>query len=148
MFGWTHVRIGLGENEMKKNFNTVLAIDPGKYKCGVALVHDHQLVIRDVVEREELIEFVTKILPGQGVIVVGDRTGSERLITELKKDIASERIFSVDEHMSTVEARKKYWAENPPRGWRRLIPTSLQVPPVPLDGYVAEILAERFLRRC
>ena len=35
---------------------------------------------------------------------------------------------------------------NPPRGWRRLLPVSMQMPPEPYDDYVAVILAQRFLR--
>ncbi|HKM17981.1 MAG TPA: pre-16S rRNA-processing nuclease YqgF, partial [Limnochordia bacterium] len=34
---------------------------------------------------------------------------------------------------------------HPPRGWRRLLPVSLQTPPVPIDDYVAVILAQRYL---
>ena len=51
----------------------------------------------------------------------------------------------VDERHTTEEARKLYWKKNPPRGWRKLLPTSMQVPPVPVDDLVAEILARRFL---
>ena len=34
-----------------------------------------------------------------------------------------------------------------PRGLRRLLPTSMQVPPVPVDDFVAVILGTRYLAR-
>ena len=51
----------------------------------------------------------------------------------------------VDEHRSTEEARRRYFVDNPPSGWRRLMPRGLLTPPVPYDDYVAIILAERYL---
>ena len=34
-------------------------------------------------------------------------------------------------------AKGEYWKANPPNGWRRLIPVTMQVPPVPVDDFVA-----------
>ena len=80
-------------------------------------------------------------------IVMGDGTGSshcEKLLSSLK----SERgIIKIDEYLTTELARKKYFKDRPPRGWRRLIPLSLQVPPEDYDDYAAIILAERFLEQ-
>ena len=39
----------------------------------------------------------------------------------------------IDESHSTEEARKLYWQYNPPTGWRKIIPTSMQFPPEPVD---------------
>ena len=44
-------------------------------------------------------------------------------------------------------ARELYFREHPPRGWRRLVPTGLQLPPVPVDDYAAILIARRFLAR-
>ena len=49
----------------------------------------------------------------------------------------------VEERGSTLEARRRYFADHPPRGWRRLVPLSLQVPPQEYDDYVAVLLIER-----
>jgi hypothetical protein len=54
-------------------------------------------------------------------------------------------ITTVDETGSTLEARVLYWQEHRPRGWRRLVPLSLQVPPEPVDDFAAVVLARRFL---
>ena len=46
--------------------------------------------------------------------------------------------------LADVELLFDYWREHPPRGLMRLIPVTMQVPPVPVDDYVAVILAERY----
>jgi len=51
----------------------------------------------------------------------------------------------VEEAHSTEEARNLYWQENPPQGWRKLMPLGMLVPDVPLDAYAAVILVRRFL---
>lgn len=56
------------------------------------------------------------------------------------------KILMIEEGYSTEEARKLYWQENPPQGWRRLLPLGLQVPPVNLDGYAAAVLVRRYLK--
>ncbi|MCH3914335.1 MAG: hypothetical protein LKE29_03425 [Acidaminococcaceae bacterium] len=47
---------------------------------------------------------------------------------------------------STEEARKLYWQVNPPKGLRKLLPTSMQVPPENLDGLAAVVLVKRYLK--
>jgi hypothetical protein len=56
-------------------------------------------------------------------------------------------IHSVDEFETTRFARTLYFAEHPPRGWRRLIPVGMQLPPRPIDDYAAILIARRFLAR-
>ena len=51
----------------------------------------------------------------------------------------------VDEYYTTQLARKEYWQARPPKGWRRLLPVSMQVPPEPVDDFVAVLLAQRYL---
>jgi hypothetical protein len=52
--------------------------------------------------------------------------------------------IAVDESYTSEAARRRYVAENPPRGLERLLPSSLRTPSVPYDDYVAVILGERF----
>ncbi len=44
-----------------------------------------------------------------------------------------------------MEARERYWEHHRRRGWRRLVPSTMLVPPDPVDDFVAFILAERVL---
>ncbi|HHT74305.1 MAG TPA: pre-16S rRNA-processing nuclease YqgF [Firmicutes bacterium] len=125
----------------------VLAIDPGTDKCGLAVVDGAHTLRRWVAPRIELIQEVGKAMEEfyPHLIILGDRTGSTRFREELSRAFPNVEIAVVDEHLSSVEARRRYWKENPPRGWRKLIPTTMQVPPEPYDDLVAVILAERFL---
>jgi hypothetical protein len=50
-----------------------------------------------------------------------------------------------EEAETTLVARRRYFRDHPPRGWRRLLPLSLQVPPEPYDDYAAAIIGERYL---
>ena len=56
-------------------------------------------------------------------------------------------IHFVDEYETSRAARELYFAEHPPRGWRRLVPIGLQLPPRPIDDYAAILIARRFLAR-
>ena len=49
------------------------------------------------------------------------------------------------EYRTTDDAKRAYWAAHPPTGWRRFFPTSMQVPPAPVDDFVAVLLAKRYL---
>ena len=76
-------------------------------------------------------------------IIIGNGTSSKDAIA-LISEITSIQVIPVDEKMTTLLARKRYFKENPPRGFKKLIPISLQHPDKPFDDYVAVILAERF----
>lgn len=129
----------------------ILAIDPGREKNGVAVVSDQQEVVcQAIVETGQLLAYIEELLTVQQikVIVVGNRTGSKTLINKLKvAGILAKvsAIIAINEDYSTEEGRRRYWREHPPRGWRRLLPLTLQTPPRPIDDYVAIILAERYL---
>ena len=126
----------------------ILAIDPGREKCGLAVVRkDGSVVLREVVPTMALAARLREVGSAHAVdvVVLGDRTGSKETAEVVRGCLPQVQIHLVDEHRSTEEARKRYFAENPPRGWRRLIPRGLLVPPIPYDDHVAIILAERYL---
>lgn len=130
--------------------STIIAIDPGREKCGVAVVRSpNRVLLKEVVSTPELTSFVQRLISEFKTtqIVLGDRTSSQAAQKKLNALLVNGKdpdIALVDEHKSTDAARKRYWEENPPAGFRRLIPTSMQVPPGPVDDYVAVILAERY----
>lgn len=131
---------------------TVLAIDPGTEKCGMALVHrpasgSLEVKWRAIVARSEVVAQMHEaghIMPFS-MLIVGSGTGSKPLVTEIREAFPSLGVLLVDEKDTSLQARERYWEFNPRRGWRRLLPASLQVPPEPVDDYVAYILAERVL---
>jgi RNase H-fold protein (predicted Holliday junction resolvase) len=131
---------------------TVLAIDPGLHKCGVAVCVPGAVLARAIVPPGEVPRVVVA-WAGQhriDVIVVGGGTGSREIMAALAGLRASGRLPPVaaeEERDSTLAARRRYFEEHPPTGWRRLIPRSFQVPPEPYDDYAAVVIAERRLAK-
>ena len=126
----------------------IIALDPGSEKCGLAVLGDDRRVIEQiVVSTADLLPTVLGMAERHRVetLVMGDRTGAKRARKLLEGARVPLQITTVDEHHSTLQARRRYFAEHPPHGWRRLIPITLQHPPRPYDDYVAVILGERYL---
>ncbi|AGB42283.1 hypothetical protein Halha_2409 [Halobacteroides halobius DSM 5150] len=126
----------------------IIAIDPGRDKCGLAVVKkDLTVEYKEVVATTDLKSKVEKTQEKYQVedLVLGDGTKSQEIKIEIEEFF--KRVIIVDEAHSTLEARAIYWQDNPPTGWRRLLPTSLQTPPQPIDDYVAVILATRYLKK-
>lgn len=124
-----------------------MAIDPGREKCGIALldtrtaaVMDQQITLR-INLTEQLRAYYQR---GASLAVVGHRTASREIVDTAKQ--LGYRVELINEDFSTEQARGRYWAANPPCGWRRLIPQGLIVPPRPVDDFVAVILGERYLK--
>ena len=127
----------------------ILAVDPGREKCGVAVVNAKgEALEKDVIAVADLAARAAELAQRYdvSVIVIGDRTGADAVAEVLERALPDVETAVVDEHRSTEEARRLYFRELPPRGWRRLMPIGLQTPPRPYDDYVAVILARRYLR--
>ena len=123
-----------------------MGIDPGRDKCGVAvLTATGEIKFQRVVPTDEL-DAVIKNLAAEFEIekvILGDGTTHKAVAQKVKA--AGLTFELVDEKHTTEEARREFWIKNPPRGWRKFLPTSMQVPPEPVDAIVAEILVRRFL---
>jgi hypothetical protein len=92
---------------------------------------------------ERLIDVEGMFAPN--LVVIGDGTRSQDIQMQVRKALPSKSVMIVDERDTTIRATERYWQETPRRGWRRIVPSTLQVPPVPIDDFVAVILAERVL---
>ncbi|MGM0370588.1 MAG: resolvase [Bacillota bacterium] len=123
----------------------ILAIDPGRDKSGLAVVtDDNQIIEQMVIGTRELKDIIFTFGKEYNIteVVLGDGTASggvKELVSDYHWDVKM-----VDETNSTLEARELYWADNPPRGWRKLIPTALQTPRRAIDDYAAIVLARRY----
>ena len=128
----------------------ILAIDPGRDKCGVVVMSfEGDIKYQKVIETASL-ESVLADLSKKfelRTVVLGDGTTSKAAKQKILSILPNIQVEVVNERHTTEEARKLYWKKNPPSGWKRLLPTSMQVPPVPVDDLVAEILARRFLEK-
>lgn len=124
-----------------------MGIDPGRDKCGVAILNSAgEIKFQRVIPTEEL-DAVIKNLAAEFEIekvILGDGTTHKAAAQKISS--AGLTFELVDEKHTTEEARREYWIKNPPRGWRKFLPTSMQVPPEPVDAIVAEILVRRFLQ--
>ena len=127
----------------------ILAVDPGSEKCGLALLEaDGSVVERSVFPVSEVGQRVKGMLsPAVEKVVLGSGTGSNSVAAVLGPICRRERIplAIVGEEHTTAMARVLYFRENPPRGWRRLIPISFQTPPRPYDDYGAVVIGRRYL---
>lgn len=125
----------------------IIAIDPGKDKCGIALLDETGKVLeKEILPRQEILPKVLRVVsqyPASS-LVVGQSSNGYQIKEEIEK--LKLKISLVEETNSTLEARDLYWQENPPRGLWKIVPVSLRFPPVPIDDYAAVILGKRFLR--
>jgi RNase H-fold protein (predicted Holliday junction resolvase) len=131
-----------------KSEKIILSIDPGRRKCGVAILSSKNGVLyHRVIPADSFVNEIKDIISTYSLycIVIGDRTASSEIKEKLSSFKSEKGIISVDEHLTTDLARKRYFVENPPTGWKRFIPTGLLVPHEPYDDYAAIILGERFL---
>ncbi len=128
----------------------VAAIDPGREKCGLAVVAEDGRVLDQAVVATtglavELSERVRRFAPS--LLLIGNGTTSRDAQACVREALPGLPIMEADEYRTTEDARRAYWEANPPGGWRRFFPTSMQVPPVPVDDFVAVLLARRYLAR-
>lgn len=123
---------------------TVLAVDPGLQKCGLAVVNEEITVFEKLIILSEQLIKVARNLCRQysiSLIILGDGTGCKKVYKDLT--LLGITINIVDENKSSIEGRYKYLKENT-KGWSRIIPIGLRIPAQPFDDYVAIVLAERF----
>jgi len=129
----------------------ILGFDPGKDKCGLAVMgldrqlHYHQvvsalLVITTIVELRQKFPI--------SIMVMGDQTTAKRWKQQLYQELPEPlNIVLVDERYSSLEARDRYWEMYPPKGFLKLLPQGMRQPPRPIDDIVAILLIERYLNR-
>lgn len=72
-----------------------------------------------------------------GRFLVGAGTGAKRLLPHLQAWFPAIRWELFPERDTTLQARELYFQYHPPRGWRRLLPKGMRVPPEPYDDYAA-----------
>ncbi len=131
---------------------TVLAIDPGSSKCGFALVRRNRegalkLIWRKIAHTEAIEDALGEAqgIEPYSLTIVGSGTRSKEIVHRVRETQPSMAILVVDEKDTTLQARERYWEFHRRRGWRRLLPATMQLPPEPVDDFVALILAERVL---
>ena len=127
----------------------ILGFDPGRDKCGVAVLGENrQLFYHEVVASENTLAKIVNLCAEYQItlVVMGNQTTAkqwrEKLDSQLPESIT---VVMVDERNSSLEARDRYWEMYPPKGLKRLIPQGMRLPPRPVDDIVAILLIERYL---
>lgn len=137
-------------------------IDPGQDKFGLAITENDELLFSAVIPIERLENTVALLSSGRwsGLSVwgqekfispveldsigeqaksmffyIGNGTGSEAVQKRMRE--AGLRCLIIDESYTTEEGRVLYWHLHQPRGLWRFVPTTLRVPPRPIDDMAA-----------
>lgn len=127
---------------------TIMGFDPGRDKCGVAIMNDQAEVLYSQVIRADQVANLLPQLFRQfacQVLVMGNQTTSQLWQNQLKMILPAVPIILLDERYTTVQARQRYWQIYPAQGLTKLIPLGMRSPPRPVDDIVAMILIEKYL---
>lgn len=126
----------------------VLSIDPGRDKCGLAVVSRMEVVQKQIVSTERFTATLTGLLNSYRIdeILIGNGTGMGDVRSVVEQNASGIRTTIVEEAYSSEKARSRYFQENPPKGFKSLLPRSMLFPDSPYDDLVAVILAEDFFR--
>jgi RNase H-fold protein (predicted Holliday junction resolvase) len=124
--------------------------DPGKDKCGLAIVSaDGQPLRHEVIASDRALTTLKSwsqefVIP---TLILGDQTGSKQWRSKIQAVLPDLDIQVIDERFSSQEARDRYWDVYPATGLQKLVPRGMRTPPRAIDDLVAIILVERFLNR-
>jgi hypothetical protein len=127
------------------NEGPLAGLDPGRSKCGLVLIdRGRRRILEALVLPPDQAGVTLERWLGEGLVtlVLGNGTGSEAWRARLEKRLP---VQLVEEGGSTLAARERYWQLEPARGWRRLLPRGLRLPPRDIDDVVAQLLLERWL---
>jgi len=138
-------------NKFSPTQPVILGFDPGKDKCGLAVMGlDRQLHYHQVVPSPKAIANIETLQQKYPVslLVMGNQTTAKQWKQKLQQELVQPlNIMLVDERYSTLEARDRYWQMYPPQGLTKLLPKGMRQPPRPIDDIVAILLIERYLNR-
>jgi RNase H-fold protein (predicted Holliday junction resolvase) len=129
---------------------TILGFDPGKDKCGVAVMDgDRALRYHQVLLTAEVIAQIRNLCQQYNVsrIVMGDQTTAKQWQQQLTTVFPDLPITLIDERYSSLEARDRYWQMYPANFLTKLIPQGMRQPPRSIDDLVAIILIERHFNK-
>ncbi len=140
-------RDGFSPRSSQGRSKVILGIDPGTRKCGYAVMTKpgEPPVKIGIVETGALAGTVADLLRAYPIeaIALGGGTNTAPVAAQLAR--CNVPLHVVDERETTLRARARYFIDHPPRGWKRLVPRGMLLPPRPIDDYAALLIAERFV---
>jgi len=127
----------------------ILGLDPGTRKCGYALLDDagSQPLVLGIAALGQLPAALAMLAAAHPIdmVALGRGTNSAQ-VAEILTTLGLPHTL-VDEHETTLRARGRFFADHPPRGWKRFVPRGMLLPDRPVDDYAALLIAERYLSR-
>ncbi len=129
----------------------LIAVDPGRGKCGVAAMKsDGTVMEKCMCAADAVAETAAGVAARTGGVdrvVVGSGTGSAAVAEQLRNSPGlPDRIELAPEQNTTLEARAIYEREHPAAWPLRIIPRWLFAPPRDLDAYAAVAIGLRYLK--
>jgi len=128
----------------------ILGFDPGRDKCGVAVMSfEREIIEHQVVNSQEAIAIIDHLAQkfSLQLLVMGNQTTAKSWQAKITAEFPELPIIMIDERNSSLEARDRYWLMYPPQGLTRVIPQGMRLPSRPIDDIVAILLIERYLRQ-
>jgi RNase H-fold protein (predicted Holliday junction resolvase) len=127
----------------------LLGVDPGTRKCGYAVVERSGAppLALGVAPLEDFGAQLTALRATFPIDMVAIGHGTNAAVVSNVVREAGLPFTLVDERETTLRARARFFADHPPRGWRRLVPRGMLLPDRPIDDYAALLIAERYLSR-
>ena len=124
----------------------LIAIDPGKFKCGLVLAEiSEKKVYSAIIIKSELIEdYVRNLSSLEDIskIIIGNGTTSSEIVEKL--DFFKKEIITYEEKNTTYRAKSRYFELFPIRGFQFLIPREVFIFNKNLDAISALIILEDF----
>ena len=125
-----------------------ISIDPGKYKCGLALVDIcEKKVYKAIILKSELIEdYVRNLNTVEDIskIIIGNGTTSREIKEKL--NFFKKEIIMFEEKNTTYRAKARYFELFPIRGLQCLFPREVFILNKNLDAISALIILEDYCR--
>jgi RNase H-fold protein (predicted Holliday junction resolvase) len=126
----------------------LLGVDPGTRKVGYAVVDrlgapPLALGIVPLPEFDARLTALRADFP-LDMVAIGHGTNVGVISAVVRE--AGLPLTVVDERETTLRARARFFADHPPRGWRKFVPRGMLLPDRPIDDYAALLIAERYLR--
>jgi RNase H-fold protein (predicted Holliday junction resolvase) len=128
-----------------------IGIDPGLIKCGYAALSDGgRRLALEIVPTSNLTDRLAQDVAAGAdqMVCLGNATKSAMILVLIKTRWPKLPVSVVDERNTSLEARRRYYEDHPPRGLWRLVPRGLLVPKEQLDGYAALLIIERYRASC
>ena len=124
----------------------VLAIDPGKSKCGLVLAEiSEKKVHKAIILQTEIIkDYISNLITVEDItkIIIGNGTTSREIIKKL--DCLKKEIITFEEKNTTYRAKARYFELFPTRGLKFLVPREIFILNKNLDAISALIILEDF----